>query len=836
MNYKTAMAAVFGKYRNPRTRSAAMALLERYSVATRPVTAWNALGEDADAARLLLEGLGFREGEHYTVQTSALDPSASRIGWTDAGLALVGTMAGELAGIDLQLAQRRVLVKGLGDPLAVLSDLAGPEVVRVQAGPGFVDRVIDATKAVARRMSGVFGPGDLPVQDREVQGAARWARNYLDETAFCDKGRSPIAPLGVLETLARLENVEGLPAFRVFTAIDAWAYSTSWMCSRAVETGSSANIPSGRVNCMPLHEQKGACGALDGFFAWNVEEFRRFAPGADAVWTQFDAMLCRTAEALNFALDANRMRLFVLKLLDNGYGRTAGLGAALSDTTRLAVGNTACGGVPGNEDLTDEDGDDTSFSCRVDDSVFPLDAPVYMGAFVLSTCAPREDAAWNPPTRPVRIAPGEDAVSEKDAQGEGLCAHEAAAEWFLMVHGSGPVVWHRFDPAYEPDDTRRSRRIDNLAHFRASVSALQDGRVMSLACSPDNTAYLRADEFSSFTCEGAFVQGLCAAMRKFAPTGALRFVRGSPHHPDKFVAGVWSGLSTDLAPAEVGEAEVEGVFPNVGCLGFGAYEDEDAAKAATSDLLDMLRRNPGVQLRFGKRTKGTHRSHVILIETNVEARPFVEAMRDRAGQLKEAAWRAFYTSFVMRNPMPLASVDEAFGAFGISGRELGAFKDWAAKEVPDWVPAVSAIQNVRVPENLFRVGWREDRLGRLVVVISTCDSNLALAAKLAYRYAAALPLPTAAYLIAHGRSSTVVLRDGMSESDRYKAVLKAALASPGFLHNCVSTDSMCGRFGSAWIRDLVWDMDSDELPCREWYLAPGAMEHAGLYFRPDMPF
>ncbi len=58
MDCGKALAEVFAKFANPRTRSHAVAFLQRYADPSRPITSWNALGEDARAAVALLEALG----------------------------------------------------------------------------------------------------------------------------------------------------------------------------------------------------------------------------------------------------------------------------------------------------------------------------------------------------------------------------------------------------------------------------------------------------------------------------------------------------------------------------------------------------------------------------------------------------------------------------------------------------------------------------------------------------------------------------------------------------------------------------------------------------------
>ena len=101
---------------------------------------------------------------------------------------------------------------------------------------------------------------------------------------------------------------------------------------------------------------------------------------------------------------------------------------------------------------------------------------------------------------------------------------------------------------------------------------------------------------------------------------------------------------------------------------------------------------------------------------------------------------------------------------------------------------------------------------------------MALRAKLVYRLASGLPLATASYLVEHGAASVAVLAPGTSSEKAYLAVLGAAVRQSGFMFNCGTTNGSCGRLGTIWVNDLVWDMGSDEVPGRAWYLAPHGAE------------
>ena len=828
MKYKTALGAVFAKYRNPRTRTHAVSLLERYASTTRPVTAWHALGEDADAARLLLETLGFREKEHFTVQASVLDPAAVRFSWTDAGVRYIAVLASELDGWDGSLVQRRVLTPGSPDPLELVPDVDTPAPDDARESSGFTSGILELTKAVAESLKAFGRTGSDPtaVDPMARDEAVGWAE--LQDDARNDRDKTPMAPLAVLEVLARLRgNVPNMPPFQVFDAVDARSSAYGWQASRPMKYDEQMPV-AGRVNLIPLSDQKGSCGQLDGYLAWNVADWMKFPEDRVAVWTQFDARLRRSAEVLQFALDAERMRAFTCAIVEAAY---PGLSCGLVSTTRLAVGNTALGGAPGNENLETDDGETSSFQYRVENSAFPCDAPVYMGAYLLAQGHVGGEPWLATATRPVEIATGD---PDKDAGAGGMRADEIADEWFVIVHGGVEDEWRHEIATWKPAKDRRSLMESNLPRYRRFVDKYlhAERELMLLACAPTNPEFNRHGDEGDFSVQGAFVNGIAAAMRRYAPD-AVQFVESSPHFPDKIFAGVWSGIATDLAPIDVREAAEAGVFPNLDSLQFTGYVDRADKKAYADAFVELMRRDPHVQLRFGKRTSGVPRGHTVVIETNVAAKPFVEAVSRGDGSFVCAAWRAFYTAFLVRRPEPLASLDEEFSAHGNGAYTLSGFQEWVSTECPEWAELVKLSRFGRTPHPGFHVGWLEDSKGRLLLVFSSVKAEMSLRIKAAWRYANALPVPSASYLAKAGRTSAVVLTNGMSDDERYRTVLRAAMNQEHFLHDCLSTCGCRGQFGTAWILDSVWDMDSDELPGRQWYVSlPGCAELVAAYVTP----
>ena len=815
MNYRQAMAAVAAKYRNPRTVSCAAAFLERYSASARPLTAWHAVGEDADATKTLIEALGFAEGTHFTVQTSELDPYAHRFSWTDAGAKLIGRMAEELeahmapGGFDKL--QRGILKPGEKCDPGLLPDVDS-ESGRQSEARG------DNLMATMLSVVGITAVLILQSQGRYAEPhAVEWAIWVKDYSA---RGAAlPVmVPLYVLEAMARADGVEGVPEFSVFEPHD------NAQCTYVRAVNGDERIPSPRLNGMPLEDQPPSCDeALHGYFAensWQASEFGR----SEAIWVQFDARIMNTAEALNFALDAAQMRRFTESVVDHAYGP---LKSVLSSTTRLAVDNLFLPDCAHGRPAAD-----TELDYRISNSemvgALGRRSVMYMGAMVLAEQVVTQE--WpDVRTHPVTMLPP--GGTNEALTGRWLGKSELADEWFAIVHGIGLAGAAHDTVVYPGDEAEWS---DNLERFRHMMKVSRESPENTLkACSTDNPAfYINPDHSEKSTCPALFLGNICAAMRKLEDGRAMEIVRDSPHNPNKIIAAVWSGLRTDLAPTSLAEVEEDGVFPFVGGREFTSYVDDARSKAYVTKLLDLFRRKPQVQFGVGKRSSGRHRSHVIVLETNIRADKFVKAALSDITRawFQGAVWRSFCTSFLMRKKAPLVALDTRFSCFGTGG--LTNALDAAVKT---YVPGMAGVfwnevSPVYDPERLD-IRWLEDDRGRLVLVLASQVPSLAQRARLAYRMENAMPLMTATYAVKHGMLEVVETDESMGPQDKYDAVLNAAVRQPAFLAGQRDTNTLdsYGKFGTIWLVDPCSDLDHDELPTRSWYLLDHVSERVGAY-------
>lgn len=821
MKYRQALTKVYEKYTDVQVRSMAVAFLERYAAKGRPVTAWNALGDDADASRLLIESLGFVEGEHFTVAESALDPKAKRFNWTDEGVKLLSLFPVELQPSRFNAVQYLTILKE-GAPLNLIDDSDGAE-RRETPGNTFAAEIINATNAIAKRIHDlVANPGNT-LSGTYVEAAEAWANIQLTGVEFTgnpDDCRTPIAPLGVLEVLAKLEGVEGLPEEFVFDKIGV---STEWQMARAVKAGEK--IPCAkRLNCIPIAEQRSATSPVSGYFAFSNTEFKKFT-GDDkvAVWVQFDAPVRQTMRALNFALDAEAMKQFVEKIVTNGY---KGAKCRLVDTTRLGVNNHALDCTIPEIGCDQVDGEDPELTRRINESLVRENSTVYTGAYVVTYKGELEEPAYadwsTTATKPVKTSDKPAQPDESSAFADGLTTSEIAEEWFALTHGT-PGYQPADDVMYQSYDERLKKFRKNLVYFRNMLAEFRGDKDKILeACSPDNPVFSRTNSASKpFTCEGAFVNGVCAALRKYCPSG-LEFVTTGPHK-DKMVAGVWSGIQTDKSPVAGWNENIQ-VFPKQTATPW-TYEyrhDEGFAKQ-TTEFLKLLRKNPEVQLKFAERTPNTHRTHVIAIETNIKASTFVSELIRTANvrELESAFWRLAYMTLVLRSANPLVALDNEFYWYGRDAGLYGYnYTNRIDHEMRDRKETLERQGYGKYPDPaVLKTGWREDSNGRMVIIFATQCHRIALGMKTIFRYAMKLPLPGAHYLMRNRRPTTVTLNPEWSADTTYRAVLGAAVSQSGFEDDYRETGGACGAFGALWPTTACYDLDWDEIPPRRWYLS-----------------
>lgn len=740
MNMKKAMAAVLDKFPDVGTRTHAVLFLERYSDQRSPFTAWNAYGEEADAVRTVLAELGMAKDTDWKETLSSLDPKAVRFHWTDAGAAKLAALP-NWNGAET----RRRLILRLDNPLEGVPDepesdeSESDESRQTADGPGLTAEILKQTAEIAKKVPDML-----------------------------NHSNPPIAPLWAMEQAARADRVDWLPEFNLF-ARPSNCINAAWVAARPLWAGET-HLPviADKIGFLPLPEQVGPespmSSPINGYLAYTVDELANVSDPRgeiDGMWAQFQAFLRAPTDSnydgigvLQFATDGRKMAQLVTRLVEYSY---PGFSCNLLPTTHVAVHNDL------SNDRSEAADDDGCLRERLDNSTCS-NSVCYVGGFVLSRGGHVEPGDGWDAAKPLVITTGD--VPEAIIAETTLTTEELGAEWFMMVHQN------RSFRTVAPDGA--------LVAFRKSVQDLrEDHAAMATLCSPHNAAYALNSVDNTSTPHGALVNGVCAAIRKVAlGTKTLGFVDDSPFEPDNFVSAVWSGIETDLAPDDLAEAMEESVFPTVGEVPFGRpWSEADARR--TTDLLMLLRERPDIQLGFAKRTSQSHRSRVVIIETNVDAKQFLALNPDNtfvAGLRKQ-----FVTSFVARSGDPLSSVtwssswsfttrfpSSMHGFYSALQQAYADIDPRAANRIcGDTLDSYTTDSDPKI-----RVGFLVDVIGRLIIVIRTLSGLLVERMHVAWRYCEGLPLVPAATLRRTGRlPGTVVIDSTMSGGDRRNAYL-----------------------------------------------------------------
>lgn len=788
MNMKKALTAVLDKFPDAGTRTHAVLFLERYSDQRSPFTAWNAYGEEADAVRMVLAELGMAKDTDWKETLSSLDPKAVRFHWTDAGAAKLATLP-NWSGAE---ARRRLILR-LDNPLEGVPGEPEPDEPEQTDRPGLIAEILKQTAEIAKKVPEML-----------------------------DRSNPPIAPLWAMEQAARADGVDWLPAFKLFAPPSGCAHA-AWVAARPL-WANEAYLPVivDKLGFFPLPEQVGpespASSPINGYLAYTVDELVNVSDPRGEIggmWAQFQEFLRAPTvndydgiDVLQFATDGRRMAQLVTRLVEYSY---PGLSCSLLPTTHVAVHNDL---DSGRSEAADDDG---CLRERLDNSTICSNSVCYVGGFVLSRGGHVEPGDGWDAAKPLVITAGDVPVEEAVVAETALTTEELGAEWFMMVHQN------RSFATVAPGGA--------LIAFRKSVQDLrEDPAAMASLCSPHNAAYALNSADNTSTPHGALVNGVCAAIRKVAleKSQALTFVDDSPFEPDNFVSAVWSGIETDLAPDDLAEAAEESVFPKVGEVPFGRTWSGAGARL-TTDLLMLLRERPDIQLGFAKRTDRSHRSRVVIIETNVDAKQFLALGPDStfiAGLRKQ-----FVTSFVVRNGDPLSSVTWSSSwpfttrCPPVMHRFYNALQQAYAdidSRAPDRICGDTLDSYTTDSDPKIRVGFLVDAIGRLVIVIRTLSGQLVERMQQVWRHCEGLPLVPAATLRRAGRlPGTVVIDSTMSGGNRRNAYLHGMAKQARCWEDSVDTMTLVSAYGRTTFvyafQGVLSGWDYEEALPSQWY-------------------
>lgn len=800
MNMKKALAAVLDKFPDVGTRAHAVLFLERYSDQQTPFTAWNAYGEEADAVRTVLAELGMTADADWNETLSSLDPKAVRFHWTAAGAAKLAALP-NWSGAET----RRRLVLRLDDPLEGVPD--EPESASGEPGQtpadrsGLVAEILKRTAEIARKVPSML-----------------------------DCSNPPIAPLWAMEQAARSDGVDWLPELELFARTEN-CINAAWVAARPLRANEThLPIVADRIGFLPLPEQVGpespADSPINGYLAYTVDELANVADPRgeiDGMWVQFQAYLRAYGPGdpdgigvLQYATDGRKMAQLVTRLVEYSY---PGFSCSMLPTTHVAVHNDC-------SDVRSDSADDEGYLReRLDNSVIGSNSVCYVGGFELTRGGHAQLGDGWDAAKPLVVSTGDAPVDEAVVATVALTTEEIAAEWFMMVHQN------RTFETVMPGGA--------LVAFRRAVQDLRKNpAAMAALCSPHNSAYALRPPSNTSTPHGALVNGVCAAIRKVAlGSKSLAFVNDSPFEPDNFVSAVWSGVETDLAPDDLAEAEEGSVFPKVGEISFDAMPDDlasvEAGAQRTTDLLMLLRRRPDIQLGFARRTDRSHRSRVVVIETNVDAKQFLALHPDSMFDM--GLRKQFVTSFVARNGDPLSSVtwndDLTAGVMRVPPLMHGfylavqqAYADIDQRASDRICGGLLGGYYMPGTDPKIRVGFLVDAIGRLIVVIRTLDGPLVERMHLAWRHCEGLPLvPAATLKRANCLPGTVVIDKTMSDAVRRSTYLRGMAKQAQRWEDSIDSSTLSSAYGrTAFVYAFQetlsgWDYDVG-LPSA-WYTA-----------------
>lgn len=253
-----------------------------------------------------------------------------------------------------------------------------------------------------------------------------------------------------------------------------------------------------------------------------------------------------------------------------------------------------------------------------------------------------------PPTAIVVGEPPEAPVEhDEDTDSDSMYLGKAdlPIEWFWLTHSTGVAPDGREEclDNWGPSASRLQAGTSALRDFRRGAEA-SPGRTLLPRCSFARSSGMLGQNVAGgvvFHPASAFYSGLIALLRSYAPDMAFREWNGRApwswaiHDPGAVLSAVYSGIETDLSPDTVDE----GVFPRMDWRPLGELRDLLAPADATGERppeytafgeavarfthnIEVMSTKGIGMARMASRSKGTERTKVVVVETNVDAAAF----------------------------------------------------------------------------------------------------------------------------------------------------------------------------------------------------------------------
>ena len=852
MNIKNAVREFLrGETRQSR-RLEAVRFIRRYSDGTRPVTHYRLHGASVEAVPALLKAAGLKESEDFSVMVSDNDPSIAKLVWLCGGHGDEFASACASQGLGVfqngltfcESAYAAILRKEADDVIAACFAEAGEDAAEEEGDGGSGNPIPLATMAstitarivesVREYLANQANVGSLSPNESSMYESLRIATS---DTSTVNSWFMP--PLFVIEFYVRrvlglggrLAD-EGGPADSIFAP-----YTGSHAYARPiVRQGEPAVLP--HLLDAPLFElvENNSFGsdAMDGYVSNNRKHIEAnpkckaiavignsrlmldYGPCPDKVAVA-DYMMNRRYDFWNY----------LRKIYSSAFGLT--VNAEIMSISRIGIRNDST--MLANHRSV---GDDCEPTIRHIDRITDGLNALLMYGVVLSY------EGMNQPMLADGILPGaaigvesKAAVPPEFAKTR-LTKEELPAEWFVMTHCDGTEFGDSLS------DYGKAERESMFARaFRPFVKGLLTEPNMQKWCRGDNPSFVPvrygATVFhamsSLVSCVVAsikelstFQEGATFVHRKGLAKGdALR---------DAVVAGVFSGVSTDLAPVDCDATK--GVFPKVESNviydddPFDGHQQLEGRSDRFSAFMDALHADPTLQLRMARRSAGSTRRYNLVIETNLTADVLTDASDDERMVFQErmrgiVAWSLalrYADPFRVLSGEPIAGpmnhVVKAITALSIGGVSI----EKAFSNAGFCFPTFRATSFI---DNYVRVGWRADAANRLHIILGLRGDGAQLARTI-WRSLAGLPAESAEL----AKAAWTPANDARTvyATDRGDAGTAAELVRKGIdvLGVCTEASPSLIPFGGfvPMVGPTMSVVAHDTYPGRAWFTSYGA--------------
>lgn len=808
MKLKSAITTVFSDAEiSTGSKLEVVAFLRRYSSKTRPITHYSCRGQSTAALRKLLGLLDIKEGEDFTVAASSYDPEFNQIRWSQnlKKISDLVTYISTAAGGDRhngQLFDRMYVAITKKNELGPFIDkfcdtneqgvtISLPALDERHIAARVMRKTSEIVKAlcefahVSITASGFTSSVDTANGvKKNIKVAVPPALEYLVEHFDIATGepKDPeapyVLPLPVLELYSRLmlglEGPRNMPGdslvFKMAPhMIDVFRLVRQderlmWNACLNAPMDYLWNVRSGSgVN--PLHGY---------FFRGRDAVIKARLDNKAGIFIGGNAALIHDAEAddnLTPALCVSNHRDFwdyVLRIYASAYGVQSGL----SCQCRIGVPNAfkVWERTSGVAQYIKESGIDAEKFWREATLTEPnLTAMfgVFLGDDVSSSFS--DAYSFLEGSRPFKLVEAtEDNIP--DFSKDFLTKEESAWEWFAMTHlDEGASKTRQNSYTYGRREPEDSTTMSNMAHFKELINTIggnnDSGWLAEQSDCSKNKMFTPEysedrDMSARYTSLSAFMEGTCVSVRKaWSPDGSRSLVLTSKSDGSRdgtlLITNVYSGIFTDLSPVVGSDKDKGEVFPcpitarykNIS----SAKDDTEAERLAFTNFLDRMANGKTMeQVRFAKRSTGTKRNFAVIVETNIDAKTFLEQV-DTAN-LWQNLGTVFLQTLILNGYNPGCAFNN--DAISRSSRTVAyEYHDvlrrcseniWSLF-FPDARPGVFRLPTGAHGSNtadILKVTARQDMDGRLSFVF-IADSSIVTYAKLAYRIRCAFPINTA---------------------------------------------------------------------------------------------